>query len=111
MDSPLLENLTNAERVQMVKERIRELGGQSFVAYDPNGKAINVRVAEPRETFVNRNGKRVPVNRDLTTKNRNTGIKQDAVVLVDEMIATASFDNSSPSAYSHGWLDNYGRND
>lgn len=110
LDSPLLENLTNAERIQMVKERIRELGGQSFIAYDPNGKVVNVRVAEPKETFINRNGKRVPVNRDLVTKNRNTGIKQDAVVLIDEMIATASFDNSRPSAYSHGWLDNHGRN-
>lgn len=111
LDSPLLENLTDAERVQMVKERIRELGGQTFVAYDNNGNAVNVRVAEPGERFTNKSGKSVSVNKDLVTKNRNVGIKQEAVVLVDEMIATATYDGSKRAAYPHGWLDNYGKND
>lgn len=53
----------------------------------------------------------MPVNRDLTTKNRNSRIKQESVVLADELITTARHDKDSAARYSHGWLDNNGKND
>ena len=72
LDSTLLENLTDRERVQMVKERVKELGGKHFTAYDSHGNEVNVQIAEPNARFVNKSGKSVPVNKDLTTKNRNS---------------------------------------
>lgn len=111
LDSTLLENLTDAERVQMVRERVKELGGQTFTAYDASGNSIDVMIAEPNKKFVNKSGKTVPVNKDLLTKNRNSKIKQEAVVLADELIEAASYGDKVPAKYSHDWLDNYGRND
>lgn len=111
LDSTLLDNLTDSERVQMVKERVKELGGQHFTAYDSNGNEVDVKIAEPQAQFVNKSGKNVPVNRDLTTKNRKSKIKQEAVILADELITTAKHDGDTPARYPHGWLDNYGKND
>ena len=111
LDSTLLENLTASERMQMVKERVKELGGQHFTAYDSDGAEVDVKIAEPGERFINRSGKRVPVNRDLTTKNRNSRIKQESVVLADELITTARHGKDTPARYPHGWLDNNGKND
>lgn len=111
LDSTLLDNLTDSERVQMVKERVKELGGQYFTAYDNNGNAVNVKIAEPQAKFVNKSGKKVPVNRDLTTKNRKLKVKQEAVVLVDELITTARHDGDTPAKHPHDWLDNNGKND
>lgn len=111
LDSTLLDNLTDSERVQMVKERVKELGGQYFTAYDNNGNEVNVKIAEPRAKFVNKSGKKVPVNRDLTTKNRKLKVKQEAVVLVDELITTARHDGDTPAKHPHDWLDNNGKND
>ena len=111
LDSVLLENLTEEERVQMVKERVKELGGQHFTAFDNNGNEVDIQIAEPQRRFVNKNGKSIPVNRDLTTKNRNSRIKQESVVLADELITTARHDKDSAARYSHGWLDNNGKND
>ena len=71
LDSTLLENLTDSERVQMVKERVKELGGQRFTAYDNNGNAVDVQIAESNARFVHKSGKSVPVNKDLITKHRN----------------------------------------
>ena len=111
LDSTLLENLTDSERVQMVKERVKELGGQHFTAYDNNGNEVDVKIAEPQAQFVNKSGKNVPVNRDLTTKNRYSRIKQESVVLADELITTAKHKGDAPARYPHGWLDNNGKND
>lgn len=111
LDSTLLENLTAKERVQMVKERVRELGGQHFTAYDSNGKEVDVQIATPEMKFINKSGKRTPVNKDLTTKKSKSRVKQEAVVLADELIATAKYDKHSAARYTHGWLDNNGRND
>ncbi len=36
---------------------------------------------------------------------------KEAIALVDELVVTAEYDNSKPSAYPHGWLDNSGKND
>lgn len=110
LDSTLLENLTDKERVQMVKERVRELGGQSFTAYDNSGNTVSIKIAEARERFKNKNGKKVSVTDDLTTKYRKSRIKQESVVLADELITTAKSPKESSPRYPHSWLDNYGKN-
>lgn len=111
LDSALLENLTAKEREQMVKERVKELGGQHFTAYDGNGNTVDVQIAAPNARFVNKNGKSVPVNKDLATKNRGSRIKQEAVVLADELVSAARYKKSRPANYPHGWLDDNGRNE
>ena len=111
LDSTLLENLTAKEREQMVKERVKELGGQHFTAYDGNGNAVDVQIAAPNARFVNKNRKSVPVNKDLATKNRGSRIKQEAVVLADELVSAARYKKSRPANYPHGWLDDNGRNE
>ena len=111
LDSTLLENLSDSERVQMVKERVKELGGQHFTAYDGNGNEVDIQIAKPGARFVHKSGKSVPVNKDLTTKNRKSKVKQEAVVLADELINTAKHKKDTPARYPHGWLDDNGRND
>lgn len=110
LDSTLLENLTDSERVQMVKERVKELGGQHFTAYDNSGNEVDIQIAKPNIRFKNRAGKSKPVNKDLTTKYIGNKTKQEAVVLIDELIETANFDKSKAPLYSHDWLDNNGKN-
>ena len=95
----------------MVKERVKELGGQHFTAYGGNGNAVDVQIAAPNARFVNKNGKSVPVNKDLATKNRGSRIKQEAVVLADELVSAARYKKSRPANYPHGWLDDNGRNE
>lgn len=110
LDSTLLENLTDKERAQMVKERVRELGGQSFTAYDNSGNTVSIKIAESSEHFKNKNGKKVSVTKDLATKYSKNRIKQESVVLADELITTAKSPKESAPRYPHGWLDNYGKN-
>ena len=111
MDSTLLEGLTDAERTEMMRERVKELGGQTITAYDPNGEAVDIRIAGPSERFRNRNGRRVPVTNDLARKNRDVKVKQESVVLADELIATSQYKRPRKAKYPHGWLDNNGKND
>ena len=59
----------------------------------------------------NKNGKKRQVLKELYNKNNNITIKQEAVVLADELIANAKYNTSATSTYSHDWLDNYGKND
>lgn len=108
LDSTLLENLNENERKQMVREYIKEIGGKSFTAYDGRNK-VEIKIARPNQYFKNRNGKWKPVNNDLSSKYMND-VKQDAIVLVDELIDTASYENSKKSKYTHGWLDNNSKN-
>ncbi|MBR5948216.1 MAG: hypothetical protein IKZ82_06155 [Clostridia bacterium] len=110
LDSTLLDGLTENERVQMVAERVKELGGNSFVAYDPTGAPVEVSIAASGRRFRNKSGQSVPVNRDLTTKNRRSHIKQETVVLADELINTATYQGSNPAHHAHDWLDNNGTN-
>lgn len=110
LDSTLLENLTPKERIEMVKERVKELGGEVFTAYDSAGDATDISIAKPEERFKNRNGKNKLVNKDLTSKYIGNETKQEAVVLLDELIETASFDASKNPSYPHGWLDDDGKN-
>ena len=111
LDSTLLEGLTDAERKEMMRERVKELGGQTITAYDPNGEAVDIRIAAPSEKFRNRNGRRVPVTNDLARKNRDVKVKQESVVLADELIATSQYNRPRKAKYPHGWLDNNGKND
>lgn len=111
LDSTLLEGLTDAERKEMMRERVKELGGQTITAYDPNGEAVDIRIAAPSEKFRNRNGRRVPVTKDLSTKRNGTKVKQESVVLADELIATSRYEGRKKAGYPHDWLDNNGKND
>ena len=109
LDSTLLENLTAKEREQMVKERVKELGGQHFTAYDGNGNAVDVQIAAPNARFVNKNGKSAPVNKDLATKNRGSRIKQEAVVLADELVSAARYKKAARRIIrTGGWMTTAG---
>ena len=111
LDSTLLDNLTPEERVDMVKEYVKELAGNTFTAYDNDGKPVEIRVAKTNERFKNRKGKNVPVNKDLTSYLDDNETKQEAITLIDELIISAKKTNTEASKYSHGWLDNDGKND
>lgn len=111
LDSTLLDNLSPEERVGMVKEYVKELGGESFTAYDPSGNAVDITIAKSSDRFNNRNGKNVLVNKDLTNKFIGNEVKQEAIALVDELVSAAEFDRSSQAKYPHGWVDNNGKND
>ena len=110
LDSTLLANLSPEERIQMVKEYVKELGGKEFSAFDNDGNAVSVRIAESNRRFMNKNGKRVRVNNDLAGKYIGNEVKQEAISLIDELIVTSKNDSVKPAKYSHGWLDNNGKN-
>ena len=110
LDSTLLDGLSESERVGMVKEYIKELGGESFAALDPNGNEVSITIAKANEKFKNQRGKVVPINKDLSGKHINNETKQEALVLVDELIVSSKFDRNSPAKYSHGNLDDNGKN-
>ena len=65
-------------------------------------------IPKPSATFKNQNGKKRPVNKDLTTKYIGNEVKQEAVVLIDELIATSKFQGTDQAKHTHGWLDNNG---
>ena len=46
----------------------------------------------------------------MLTKNRDSAVKQESIVLVDELISAATEGQHTSPQYSHGWLDNYGLN-
>ena len=37
--------------------------------------------------------------------------QQKVIIFIDELFATSRYDDSQPASYSHGRLDNYGKND
>ena len=111
LDSTLLTDLTDAERIRMVKEYVKELGGRVFTAYDKNNNPVDVHIVEYDKRFKNKNGKSVRATKDLTDKYIDSTQKQESIALIDELILTAKFDDHKPSAYPHGWVDNYGNND
>ncbi len=53
----------------------------------------------------------MPVLKELYRKNIGNEVKQEAVVLADELIEASQHDRTEASYYSHDWLDNYGQND
>lgn len=110
LDSNLLDGLSDKERVQMVKARIAELGGQTFTAYDGD-TPVEIKIENSRKRFENKSGRFVQVNKDLTVKHIGQKIKQEAVVLSDELISASNYKENAPAHHSHGWLDNNGKND
>ena len=112
LDSTLLADLNEDERKQMVKLFVTtELAGNHFTAYDSGNNAIDVMIANKNASIVNKKKKKVQVIGELYKKNNNLHVKQEAIVLADEIIANAKYDSSKTPDYSHGWLDNYGQND
>ena len=111
LDSDLLAGLTDSERKQMVRMRIvEELAGNSFIAYD-NGVPVEISIAKRNEKFKTDSGRMKPVVKELYNKYIGNEIKQEAVVLADELIEASVADEPSPAKHAHGWLDNYGKND
>lgn len=110
LDSTFLDNLSSDERVELIKEYVKELGGQTFGAYDANGNKVDVTIATSKR-FKNKSGKKVPANKDLQTKYIKNETKQEAIALVDELVLTATQSGSASPNYSHGWLDDNGKND
>ena len=111
LDSELLTNLTDDQRIEMVKEYVKELGGSTFTAYDQSGNEVSVKIAKHDQKFKNSNGRNVRVTKDLSTKFNKNKTKQESIALIDELITTSKYDGSSPAKYPHGWLDNNGKND
>jgi hypothetical protein len=110
LDSTLLTGFTDEERVGMVIERIKELGGSAFTAYDKNNNAVDVHIVEYGRRFKNKNGRKVRIYDHMLGFLKNE-VKQEAVVLADELISTSFYDKNEPAAYPHDWLDNNGVND
>lgn len=112
LDSNLLTGLTESERKQMVKEFVvSDLAGKHFIAYDNNNNAVDIRLATKSEMFKNEKGKNRNVLKELYNKYNGQIVKQEAVVLIDELVATARYDKSSSANHKHGWLDDNGKND
>ncbi len=111
LDSDLLTGLTDSERKDMVKLRVvEELAGNDFVAYDGENNPVTISIAQKDDVFKNQNGKRKQVIKELYSKFNGKEVKQEAVVLADELIATSQHEKSEPAKYPHGWLDNNGQN-
>lgn len=110
LDSVFLDNLSTDERIELVKEYVKELGGQTFGAYDGEGKPVNITIANSKK-FENRNGKKVSANKDLKSKYIKNETKQDSIALIDELVLSAKYNGSGKSNYEHGWLDDNGKND
>lgn len=98
------------ERVKMVKEYVKELGGSVFTAYDNNGNAVDVHLVEWSKKFKNKSGRIVNVNKDLTSYLKNE-VKQEAIALVDELVLASTYDGPEPATHPHDWVDNNGQND
>lgn len=111
LDDNLLTGLTDEERKEMVKEYVvSELAGQHFIAYDGNKDVVDVGIAKKSDKFLNNNGKKRQVLKELYGKYNGFKVKQEAVVLVDELIANAKYDTSAKPKYPHDWLDDNGKN-
>ena len=110
MDSTLLEGLTAEERVEMFQLYLDEIGGQYFDAVGKNGTAVKVKIADKGQRYTNERGRTVFANEDLRRKYRRNLTKQEAIVLVDEVLKTARFRNESQARHKHDWLDNNGSN-
>lgn len=108
LDSNMLDGLTETERIKAVKNYIKNLGGQKFNAFDKNGNIVDIIIADGKKYITNKGDKR-KVNNDLSSYLKNT-VKQEAIILVDELIGASEYKNELPATHSHGWLDNNGKN-
>ena len=111
LDSEMLSELTDSERAEMVKEYVKELGGKIFSAFDANGKEVSFKVIEGSKHYRNQAGKSVPANKELAHKFIKNKTKQEAIALIDELVITSKHSNDVKAAYSHDWVDNYGKSD
>jgi len=109
LDSVALEGLSEAERIKEVAKFAKSLAGQTFVAHDAQGKEVDIVIASDRR-FKKSARKRVNANKDLIRKNNKNEVKQETLLLIDEVLDAAIYENSEPSKYSHDWLDNNGQN-
>lgn len=111
LDSDLLTGLTDAERKQMVKMRVvEELAGNTFVAYDSNNNPVEISLAKKGEKIKTQSGGKMAVLEELYRKGINHEVKQEAVVLADELISASQYNSSNPAKHTHDWLDNNGQN-
>ncbi|MBQ2614758.1 MAG: hypothetical protein IJB80_05475 [Clostridia bacterium] len=110
LDSDVLTGLSENERKKKVKEYVvTKLAGRHFIAYDNQNQAVDIEIARANDTIRNSNGKKRKVVKELYRKNIDKNIKQEAVVLANELIKTAKYDHSSVTNKSHEWLDDYGK--
>lgn len=109
LDSNLLDNLTDDERIDMVKLYIEdELGGKVLTAFDEYGVSHDITIADKRR-FTNKSGKRAKANSDLT-HHTDVNIKQQAIANSEELILAASFVKQEDASHPHDWLDDNGNN-
>lgn len=109
LDSQKLNDLSEQERIDTVKEHIKNLGNVPFVAFDSNGNKVQIKIA-PKTKYKNQKGNDAHANRHLTKFLFNE-IKQETLMQIDEVIHTATFNKTEPANHPHGWLDNNGQND
>ena len=111
LDSNMLTGLSKYERREMVKLRVLdELAGKTVIAYDGENNPVEISFAQKNEKFLNSAGKKRRVLDEISRKSIDKEIKQEAVVIADELISASKSGSSSPSYHSHGWLDDWGKN-
>lgn len=57
----------------------------------------------------NAKGKKIASNRDLKL-GLDQNVRQDSIVLVNELIESSSFSGKEDAKHMHDWLDNNGKN-
>lgn len=110
LDSTFLDGLDDSERIELFRAYVDELGGQSFVGYDANGRAIDINIVDGK-VYTDKNGKRTKGNYDLKTNHRKNKIKQEVISLIDEVISTANQTGIVKNTHTHGWIDDNAQND
>ena len=109
LDSNKLTNIPEAQRKSVVIGEFRKLGGKKIVAYDKNGVATEISIADSSRRYKNSKGKSIPVNNHITSFLKDS-VKQEALILADEVIATSRFEGTEDALHAHDWLDNDGKN-
>ena len=114
LNSVALDGLATLKEIKTaIKGHIKNLGGIPFTVYDKTGLPVTIKIAEPNRRFTNQKGQNPRVIKDLTEKHIDKSVKQQSVILIDELIDTAQYAGSEPPKPGeyHAWLDNYGAND
>ena len=108
LDSNIFDGLNESARKEKIVEYINALAGQGFYATNKNGEPVLIEIPTSKK-FKNKSGKKKKANNDLIRKNNNSIVKLQSLSLIDETIQLSKYDSSSPSKYSHGWLDDNGK--
>ena len=108
LNTELLTNLSDEERIEIVKKHIKVLDGSVFSAFDNNGDKVKIKIA-PNSKYKTEKGRFERANRHLTNFLDNKK-KQESLVLIDELIVSATFRGTETANHPHSWLDNYGKN-